>query len=114
MGKKKTYQLGRKHHQFYITFDEKKGEYIIKFIPREYNEEKILDLIVQDHSLYMGTYAECQAFKHGYTAGYNIMKTYLKSNLERYMGEIANHVFNHNIRMEDAPEKTSKKKNVGK
>ena len=109
MRKKKTYQLGRKHHQFYITFDEKKGEYIIKPIPREYNEEQVLDLIVREHNLYMGTYAECQAFKHGYTA-----KSYLKSNLDHYMGEIAEHVFNHNIRMEDVPEKTPKKKNVGK
>ncbi len=79
--KKKVYVLGRKHKQFYITFNGNKFE--IKPYDENLESMEMLKIMIGEHYLYSGTYAECAAFKRGYEHGYSIMKMYLKSVFEK-------------------------------
>ena len=102
--KKKQYCMGRKHMQFYITFDEKECQYVIKPIKTN-DPQEILEIFVKEQSLFSGTYAECHAFQRGYQTGYSIMKTYLKQNLDNAVTSaikvVSKKVFDNDVSMKE-------------
>lgn len=104
MAKKQCNVLGRKHMQFYVTFDEKDHMYVIKPIKTN-DPQKILEISVKERSLFSGSYAECHAFQRGYSMGYSIMKMYLKQNLEKNVKltveQTSKNVFDHDVVMKE-------------
>lgn len=99
--KKKKYFFGRKHRQFYIAFDNKINEYVIKPVPEDDDYMKVLRIMIDELYLFMGSYAECSAFKKGYQLGYSTFKQYYKNNVDKVLKDISEKIFGNDIKMEE-------------
>lgn len=99
MKKKKKYFMGRKHKQFYVSFNQKSGDYEIKPIPDEEDVWKVWKHLADEMYIYQGSYAECTAFKKGYDLGYSTFKHYYKSRFDTLLKDISKSIFDHDIKM---------------